>query len=758
MKLKNLTILLILLSLAMLLVSGCDDRDVPTSSKTGYRITRLESSVDKIYADNNVTFSYISAYVKDGNNFGASEIPVKFQADRGSIVSIVNTNTSGIAKTPFYDAGEVGLATISAHVYTYSEYVETEVTGENSMQIQVLIEPKPPIGDLNIEITSSEFFVNQSVMVRARVYDTAQNPVADSTMIRFETDRGYFIDSDGETNLGSIAIVPTQNGNAPLTLNVGQQAGVGQVTVKIDTLVSSSLFSVKPGNPFNLQIKSYLGDDDLNIVEETNETTIDNEYNIVIQADLKDAYNNSNSNKVIRFETSLGSFYNTSATFNQSTNADGICKVIFTPGLSSGPATIKAFANSDTLSSELLFTIKSDELHSIRFNTTDQINLNVANTGGVDSKILYVNLFDINGNSVDNATDIYFKIINGTIPGTNEGLPATLSGQDSDGVVHTTSSGGQAAVSVVAGAGSGVLQLRVSNDIDALTDTTIPGTISATKTNILIHAGPPDHITWGDISFDQGASVGAGMWELLVGVSVKDTHDNPVEFGTSVFFEIDDSSSGLPVTIQANSWTGNGPYLTEIDAGDVQIDSTSSIGIAYTLLTYSGSLTYSDVKINAICIGSNGVEILKDHVIELPWNEPDSDIQVTPGHADFFDLEPGATLNDHLWATITVRSRDGQGYPTPNVPWTFTSDRGTFFAYDPLPDLGNPAETNAASSDLLGYAKILLKVRRGDGLPSADGVSPGQQQVAIEAMVLGTGITERGDFMILRFPSEAPDK
>ena len=55
------------------------------------------------------------------------------------------------------------------------------------------------------------------------------------------------------------------------------------------------------------------------------------------------------------------------------------------------------------------------------------------------------------------------------------------------------------------------------------------------------------------------------------------------------------------------------------------------------------------------------------------------------------------------------------------------------------------------------YAKIRLKVLRGDGLQSPDGASPGQQQVQVEAMVLGTGISERGNTMILRFPFANPN-
>jgi len=760
MKIKKLTILLILLSLSILMFSGCDDRDIPTSSNVNYKITKIESSVDKIYADNNVTFAYISAHVKDQNNFGAAEVPVMFQADKGVIISLENTNNSGIAKVPFYDDGDTGEATITAYVYTYSEYDETNIAAQDYKQVKVMIEEKPPIGDLTIEVSSTEFFVNQSVVVRARVYDVNLNPVADSTMVRFETDRGYFVADDGDTNMGSIAIVPTQNGNAPLILNVGQQAGIGEVKVVIDTLHAARNFNVKPGNPFNLQLSTYLADDDLNVVEETSETTIDNPYKIVIQADLKDAFNNPNPNKVVRFETDLGSFYNTSESYTQNTNDEGIAKVVFTPGLSAGPATIKAYANSDTLSTEALFTIKSDELYSIRFSNQDQINLNVANTGGIDSKILYVNLYDINGNLVDSATNIFFKILNDPVPGEDEGLPAHLSGQNENGIVSTTSNGGRAAVSVVTGAGSGVIQLRVANDSTALADQNVPGAIVATKTNILIHAGPPANISWGDISFDQGEPVGGGLWELLVAVSVKDIHSNPVDYGTSVFFDVileqDENGNDipLPISIQGNAYTGNGPEVTAVDASATSVDSTSSIGVAYTLLTYSGSLTYTDITLNASCLGSYAQVIDESYTVELPWNQPDTDMQVTPGHVAFYDGNDPTTADPYTvkWSTVTVRARDGQGFPTANVEWSFIADRGDF--YDLPNNFANM--TNTAFTDEDGYATLYLKIYRLYGLPSQDGWSPGQQQIQIDGQVMGTGIIERGSTMILRYPYFEP--
>lgn len=764
MKFKNLTILLMILSLTVLFVSGCDDRDFPTKTGAQYRIERLEASVDKIYADNNVTFSYISAYVKDRNNFGAANYPVNFQADRGSIISLANTNNSGVARVPFYDAGQVGVATITAFVYTQSEIIEGQTTAEHSKQVIVTIEDKPAIGDINIEISSKEFFVNQSVVVRARLYDVNSDPVADSTMVRFETNRGHFVASDGDTNLGSIAIIPTQNGNAPLRLNVGQQAGQGIVTVKIDTLVAGETFNVKAGNPFNLELRTYLADDDLNPVEETNEAPVDNVKKIVIEASLKDAYNNPNSNRVVRFETSIGSFYNTADSYSQNTDNQGISKVVFTPGLSAGAAIIKAFANSDTLSSEVLFTIKSDQLYSIRFSNQDNVHLNVANTGGVDSKILYVDLYDINGNLVDRPTDIYFKLVNSNIPGASEGHPAYLSGQDANGVVHTTSSGGHAAVSVVTGVGSGVLKLRASNNINALDNPSTPGAIVASKTNILIHSGPPAVIDWGEPALNQGTGVGAGLWELLIGSNVRDRHNNPVDYGTSVWFNIDGNTEAM---IQGNGYVGNGPEVTSNDASASEIDSLSSVGIAYTLLTYPSKLTLSTVPIRATCIGINGDEISAVTDFILPWNEPDTDMQVTPGHIDFWDV-PSDNPLDFWWDPATpdavdyvkaiTRSRDGQGHPISGVEWTFTSDRGQFVEQDPTWPVGYVITPTAhkVTSDVDGYATARILIVRGDGLPSPDGVSPGQQQILVIGKVLGTGINEREGATILRFPFACP--
>jgi len=772
MKLRKFTILLVLLSLAMLFISGCDDRDFPTSTDAKYQIVRIDASVNKIYADNNVTFSYIRAYVKDDNNFGAPGIVVYFQTDYGKVIAQVTTDESGVAKTPFWDDGDLPeIATIQAYVYTYSAFDETLVTGTNSREIQVEIAEKPGVGGLDIEISAHQFFVNQTVLVRAEVVDVNDAAVADSTIVRFETTRGYFLDADGETSIGSIAMVPTQNGNAQILLSVGQQAGDGIVTAKIDTFSTTDTFLVTHGNPSRLELVSYLADEDMNqIGDYTSIASVDEENNIVIEALLKDAYNNPCGSKVVRYETNLGTFSNTSESYFQNTDATGTCKANFTPGLSAGQATITAFANGDTLSTQILFHITSDDLYSIRFSQEDQVNLNVANTGGQDSAILLVDLYDINGNLIDNPTSVFFKIINATIPGEAEGNPAFLSGQDDDGIVEITSSGGHASVSVVAGSGSGVIAIRVANQIEAIDDVTIEGAIVASKGNVVIQSGPPETVTFGIGGFDDGEQVGAGMWEVLVTAQIKDINNNPVDWGTSVIFSVDSPDC----MIQGSAYVGNGPIIADDSASNINIDSLSSVGIAYTILNYPAEMTYDEITVSIRTVGGDGVEVYEEGTLELPYNEPETDAQTTPGNLSWYDGDAGAALDDPMYATLTLKTRDGYGVDINGATWTCSVDRGVF--YHPM-GLVAPAPNKCVSGELYyyanpldpatgtgtsidmpdGYGQVFVKLTRGDCLPSPDGVSPGQQQIAAEARLLGTGISERMNLILLRFPFASPN-
>ena len=135
-----------------------------------------------------------------------------------------------------------------------------------------------------------------------------------------------------------------------------------------------------------------------------------------MHAELTDIYHNACPYQPVKFSTDIGSFLNTTQTVTQNTQTDGIASVRFTPGLSAGAATIQASANNDTLKAVTIFMINSSELYSLDFTQTDQINLNVANTGGLESAILRVKLRDINGNLIDVPQKVYFRIANTNAP------------------------------------------------------------------------------------------------------------------------------------------------------------------------------------------------------------------------------------------------------------------------------------------------------------------------------------------------------
>ena len=130
----------------------------------------------------------------------------------------------------------------------------------------------------------------------------------------------------------------------------------------------------------------------------------------------------------------------------------GEAQVRFTPGLAAGAATIKAFANNDTLQTQIIFNIKSDDIYSISFTQQEQITLNVANTGGTDSAILRVKLKDINGNLIDYPQEVYFRIVN-----LNPPAGANLNNHPVTDSVLVISTGGEAQVSVNSGSESGIL-------------------------------------------------------------------------------------------------------------------------------------------------------------------------------------------------------------------------------------------------------------------------------------------------------------
>lgn len=762
-KLKFLPLIMVLVMVLVAFATSCDKRNPPplappipepTPLDQLREITRISASPETIYADNGITYSEISVTVKNGENFAVPGQIVMFKTSLGRILTSVPADSTGVAKSTFWDEGTTGVATIWAIVRNYSvENPDSLISGDTT-SVTVTIADVPPISSLVLEMPSSlnpqPLNVMQIITVRARAKNILGNDVPDNTLISFASSAGYFTDIEGNP-IGDSIVVSTENGRATTTFNAGPIAGAGTITARISDQMSSRDIIVSPGRPANLNLKSYV---EVNgELVEADTSSVDSPNYIWMQAVIKDAYNNVVPSKPIKFGTNLGTFVNTVQEITTNSDSDGMAQVRFTPGLQAGAATITAYANGDTLTDQLIFSIKSTKIHSIQFAQAGQIDLNVANTGGTESTILKVKLYDINGNLIDTPKNVYFRIMN---PNPPDG--ANLNNMPVSDSVLVVSNGGEAQISVNSGTESGILNIRASCTSEGRW-------IKATKPNIVIHAGPPNRVVPFASGFNTGTNMGGGLWQIIAGANVYDIYNNPVDYGTSVWFYL--PSDILNCQIGANAYVGN---------ESVQGDSTA--GVAYTTLMYSGIFTFENLKIRAVTGGINGIEVIGEAFIVLPLNQPQLELEIIPGnlvyHGNTNTVPASAT------ALLNLSLFDVQGSAIHNARISMTSTRGTFeytvgTNEDPMnsnsqatpwivitdwydqnsanPDI-TPIPYNDVNDGQDGLAQGLIRFYAWE-IPFGDPMTntPGITSVTVTARLLGTAASATSTTTLIRYPT-----
>ena len=740
-KINRLYPVLILLVLALILViTSCDRRNPPPTGigivkpSEVVKITKILAEPDTIYCDNNITFSQISVTVKDGEGFALPGKIVNFRANIGRILRSVPTDSSGVATTTFWDDGEQGLAEIMAVVQNISESTNTVISADTA-RVEVFIDEVPPVESITLDIPYT-----MTVMQTTEIYATAINnlgqTVPDNTLITFTCTKGKFVDGAGNT-LGESIVSKTINGRASAYYNAGTKATTEEdrafVTASIGDRYNTREVMIYPGNPFNIRLQSFVQVGDQMIEADTSSVASPN--NIYLRATLTDLHLNPCPTEPVRFETDLGSFMNTTQSITLNTNTMGEAQVRFTPGLAAGAATIKAFANNDTLQTQIIFNIKSDDIYSISFTQQEQITLNVANTGGTDSAILRVKLKDINGNLIDYPQEVYFRIVN-----LNPPAGANLNNHPVTDSVLVISTGGEAQVSVNSGSESGILIIRascISND---------GRWIHATKANIVIHAGPPAEVKPFIGGFNTGQNMGGGLWRVVAGAVVKDRYGNPVETGTSVFFEL--------INNVTNCQIGAAGIV-----GNTSVEDDSLAGVAYTTVTYSGNFTYDWITIKASTGAVAGEGVDGYATVQLPLNDPRLEAQIVPEHLNFFTSD--TWLSADFYAVLT----DGQGKPVGNAVIICVSTKGQFVAipgfhnnypYDPpwqiITDDGS-----YGIGDKAGWAWGQIKFHKLE-IPAGDPVSqtPGQTTGVITLRILGTNVSVETSIVLYRYWDGCP--
>jgi hypothetical protein len=709
-------------------------------------ITDMKATPDVIYADNNVTYSEIAVEVKDGENFGVRNQMVLFKTDLGRIITNVATDSTGIARSTFWDAGDVGVATVTAIVRNYSEATPDSIVSADTTSVTVTIDEIPPIQSVALEMNNTsntgmpyEMGVGQQIPVSAKAWNEAGALLPNNSLITFSCTAGRFFDSQGN-DLGQETVAKTFNGKASVQYNSGTQAttmpgaSVAEVSATIGGITDSREVTIKPGSPAAIELRSFLNIDGEDVPSITSE--VGSPYQIFMVANLKDMYFNDCQNQRVDFSTDLGTFMNTAQTTAINTDDSGSARVRFTPGLSAGAATIRASANNDTLNTQIIFTISSDDVYSMDFTQEEAIELNVANTGGASSAILRVKLRDINYNLVDSPFDVTFEIVNWNdyTPDSEDDVPPNLNGAAYNEPVTVTSNGGEAQVSANAGTESGVLVIKATCTSNAGT------VIQATKPNVIIHAGPPHTITPFMGGYNTGTELYGGVWRVVAGAHVRDVHNNPVSLGTVVWFSVKDYTEGTNAQIEATGTVGN-----------VSVEGDSLEGVAYTIVTYHGTQTNNKIRI----VASSGQTMSPGADYPLPW-EPDYIEGLYPDYAVFklplngpnlyLDMEPGAVhfgnnAPETKEADILITLVDRQGIEISNSEVMLTTARGQIIQDTDYP-LGGPNYQTSIVNRVFtndGAAFGRVKTWRIEYPPAADpAAGPIESSVEIQGWLVGT--------------------
>jgi len=188
---STMPILILMLIILVSFTASCDKRNpppiipgvpVPAPLSELRKITRIWAEPEFIYQDNNITFSTIGVEVKDGENFGVYNQVVQFKTDKGRVLTNVLTDSTGVARTTFWDDGDVGMAKIFAVVRKYSASVTDSLVASSVDSIMVEIKPIPPISSIQLTLPKEEQYdpYRMNVMVTIPVTAKPVNSVGET--------------------------------------------------------------------------------------------------------------------------------------------------------------------------------------------------------------------------------------------------------------------------------------------------------------------------------------------------------------------------------------------------------------------------------------------------------------------------------------------------------------------------------------------------------------------------------------------------
>lgn len=454
----------------------------------------------------------------------------------------------------------------------------------------------------------------------------------------------------------------------------------------------------------------------------------------VIRVKVLDHQNVGLAGQSVIFQTSLGTI-----TPDILTDEYGFATAVFRGDDLPGTAQITTIArkyhpehpgfviSADTLGTEvrILPPQPAQVVHSIQFMQPGQIDLEVQGTGGATYAVLRVRLLDEQGILVLAPHNVWFRIISLTPP-----AGVNLDYHPVGDSVNVVSADGIAQIIINSGTGTGLVAVQVSCQSG-------DSYIQAVKHNVVIHAGAPHLIEVFGGGFNTGVNVGQGLWRIVVGARVSDINGNPMDNGVGVWFSLPDDTFGSLIVGQ--SYVGSNNMF-----GD------STIGVAYTVLTYSGLYTFESINVRATCMGYSGNMVFGEEHLILPLNQPQMSVGHSPGFLVFHGNENSVPNSDVcLIATSVI---DGQGLPINNAGIEMTTDCGVFEPF--AKNIPKQREDTAVVFTSQGIAYINIRFFASDVPPGNPQTGdPGTRIVTMTFRLIGTDLSSIVSFTLQKFPT-----
>jgi hypothetical protein len=585
-----------------------------TASATG--TIELQTDLNVIYADNQVTSAHVTALLKDADHQVIRSDTVIFTSSAGAISSPIITDSLGIARTIFTDnnvATEPDSATIIAQYRPFGI----------SDTIYIMILEQQPIDSIALTVNPSTLTAGvDSAAVTATVFQAGGTFAPEGTQIIFDSDGG------GTFTPSTVGLL-NQAGRATVYFLAPPETGITHLTATASGVVSNETTVTIVSGP----VRRLLITVDPPILYTSGTEDAD------VSVEVMDSLGNHVRDGIlVSFTSSLGIV----TPYAQTTS--GFAHATLSPGNTAGLALVKAayqfYADSTTV--EFIASGPSNITLS-----SDRNFIQVAGVGGPEQAHLMATVRDAMGNFVENGWPVYFEIVDGQ-PGGGVNI-------NNQGLVDTAFTiNGSAIVTLNSGVLSGPVLIRASTFTDSLQTTEI----FALKSGINIGSGPPNIVIVGHNN--TGSDGGGGSWIMDIHAALADIYSNPVDDSIAVFFQVVPDTASIVVE---NVYTGNSPF-----SGGSPVP-----GTAFTQLQYPGTATFEEVTVMARASVPGGGYVQGSQTFPLPLQDCAVTLYITPAAWHFIQL--GNPTRIRCDAVV----QDGHGTPINNALVLFFSTKGQFY-------------------------------------------------------------------------------